>query len=106
MNNGKWVDEYKAVDARLLHRDAFKRREDAPTTAAAVPTKFRQAGKKRKKMLLLIMSRRLPKVNLRDPMDPPLVNDPPSITPQLEVRLRELVRKPRDLGGKDKEMAN
>jgi hypothetical protein len=39
-------------------------------------------------------------------MDPPLVNNPPSITPQLEARLRELVV---NLGGqsaKDKDMAN
>lgn len=70
LNNSKWTEEYKAADARLLHRDAFKR------------------------------------LNLRDPMDPPLVNNPPSITPQLEARLRELVV---NLGGqsvKDKDMAN
>ncbi|KAK7745441.1 hypothetical protein SLS53_002939 [Cytospora paraplurivora] len=55
LNNGKWTEEYKVTEARLLHRDAFKR------------------------------------LNLRDPLDPPLVNNPPSISPQFEARLRELV---------------
>lgn len=33
LNNTKWTEEYQAADARLLHRDAFKRREHtAPTT--------------------------------------------------------------------------
>ncbi|ROW11153.1 hypothetical protein VMCG_01546 [Cytospora schulzeri] len=68
LNNSKWTEEYKAAEARLLHRDTFKR------------------------------------LNLRDPMDPPLVNNPPSITPQLEARLRELVASPGAQGAKDREM--
>ncbi|KUI66634.1 hypothetical protein VM1G_01546 [Cytospora mali] len=42
------------------------------------------------------------RLNLRDPMDPPLVNNPPSMTPQFEARLRELVASPREQNAKDK----
>lgn len=56
--------------------------------------------------LLLLLTFLSCQVNLRDPIDPPLVNNPGSITPQLEARLRELVANPRDESLKDKEMAN
>lgn len=46
------------------------------------------------------------KVSLRDPMNPPLVNNPASVTPQLEARLRELVANPGGQSAKDREMAN
>lgn len=33
LNNSKWIEEYQAADARLLHRDAFKRcKYTAPMT--------------------------------------------------------------------------